>query len=354
MKKTISVTVSLCLAFNIVQLLLSQAEANEPTKLNINLDGVTNEIDLTLGGWARIDYGIGNDRYGREKGGDRLGVSQYALVTSVQFNEDISFVGVVGGTVFSEGSSESFEIRDAFMVWDYFLAVEGLTLNAGAQPILFGLKPNGYPNDHSLQPSVEYGAAGFAVSQQAGPSVYLTQKIYFMEDAGLMGKIKIGAFDHDEENTMGNDGSSLDKNYFVELKIDQLFLEGLYGVVGFEKRYTGADIDSSEPIFDVGLGFTNDLFDISFEYIDIDRDLINPALTDDEQYLVGELTIKPREDLSIYADWAKAEETDVETTRIGVSFDHESWLNYKLEVSRDDIRNGEDPESVDFRVTLSF
>ena len=208
-----------------------------PISLNVNLGESSKDIELTIGGWMQIDYGVGSDRYGDRKGDDVLGVSQYAAVTQVQFDENISFVGVVGGTVLSNGANEDFEIRDAFMVWDNFLDVEGLTIKAGAQPILFGLKPNGYPGDRSLQSSVEYGANGlFAVSQQAGPAIVVSKNIEII-DIDLAGTISVGTFDHDTENDTMTDGSSLTDNLFAQIKIDQLVLEGLYAVAGIESRY---------------------------------------------------------------------------------------------------------------------
>ena len=112
-------------------------------------------------------------------------------------------------------------------------------------------------------------------------------------------------------------------------------------------------MDSSETIVDAGIGFGNEFFDISAEYIKIDQDIIG-GIMDDESYLVAELTVTPVENVSLYADYGKADEADIETVRVGVSWDKESWLNFKLEVSQDDIPVGDDPESVDARATLSF
>ena len=336
-------------------LIIKGSDEKEPLRINVNLEDINADIDLSLGGWIRIDYGVGTDRFGARKGSDRLGVSQYAMVTNVQFSEDIALVGVVGGTVFSDGTSDDFDIRDAFMVWDNLFGFQNLTFKAGAQPILFGLKPNGYPGDHSLQPSVEYGAAGlFAVSQQAGPSVLLLQPFEIM-DSTLSGTVSVGAFDHDTENDTLDDGSSIADNYFAQVKFDRVLLEGLYAVLGIENRYVGGRIDSSEPIVDIGIGFGNELFDASFEYIHIDEDLLAPAiLTDNEAYYVAEFAVNPFENVSLYFDWARAQEANVETYRLGMSCDIESWLNFKLEVSQDNLKRGEDPESVDARITLTF
>lgn len=311
--------------------------------------------DLSFEGWIWAEYGRG-DRYPESQGEDRLGFSEAALRAKYR-NQNFEAVLLLGGVFFTgdDPGNIDFNVQDAFVVW-HEIGGGRFSLRAGAQPLLFGLKPEGFPGDRSLQPSLEYGGAGgFAVSQQAGPSIVLSY------DLGDIGEFTAGAFDTSASTADyfrrtglgGIEGSSLEKNYFGQLRIDRLGVDGLYGVVGWEQRYVGDSVNSSEPIFDVGLGYGNDFFDLSLELIDLDETITGTA--DSDTYTIAELTITPNEDLTLWADFGQSDESDLETIRVGVKVQILQPAAVHFEYSQDKLGAGsDDVHSFDVRLALNF
>lgn len=307
---------------------------------------------ISFGGFIRGDYGSG-DRYPEARGEDQLGVSKAAFSATAQY-EDIKGVFVVGTERLTDGGASNdgdVDIKDAFIVIGAD-KTQGFTFSIGAQALLFGLKPNGYPGDRSLQPSIEYGGGGgFAVSNQAGPS--LIANYQFNPNLSL----RFGAFDLDADNTTNvppSDGSKLTDNLFVQLRLNELFNSGLYATIGAESLYVGGATNDSKEIAAAGIGFKQGMFDVSVELTQLDETIVGTL--DEEQYVVAELTYEPNSQWIIYTDFAQAKELDADTLRIGTHHQYNRYLMFSAEYSNDsfDSSGASDVDSVDFRVTVSF
>lgn len=318
-------------------------------------DGLPGEY--SIGGWIRADYGSG-DRYPEEDGEDRLGVSQAALLGK-WMHKNVEGILLLGGTNLTADDTDGdgdIGIKDAFIIWKE-IGGSDFRLSAGVQPLFFGLKSNGFPGDRSLQPSLEFGGGGgFAVSQQAGPSVLLHY------DATESLTITGGVFDTSSStaeyfrNTgLGRiDGSSIDSNYILQVKLDPHRGDhGFYLFAGIAGRYIGDEIDSTKSILDFGFGYKHRRFDISIEAIQLDEAFLRTA--DDEIYAIAELTVFATERLRFYFDYAMADETEIETLRAGFKFDILPKLTFIGEFSDDDFGPGFDSvSSGDIRLEFSF
>jgi hypothetical protein len=304
--------------------------------------------DVDVGGFIRVDYGAG-DRYPESRGEDRLGVSKAALAISAQ-QDDIKGVFVIGTEALTDGNPNNdgnVDIKDAFIVLGAGKQT-GFWFSLGAQPLLFGLKPNGYPGDHSLQPSIEYGGAGgFAVSNQAGPSLIGTYGFTPSQS------VRFGAFDLDRGNGQAppTDGSNISDNLFIQWRGSQLGGTGLYATAGVEMLYVGGAVDDSAALFAAGLGYRQGPFDISLEATRLDSDIVGTA--DNELYLVAELAFKPNQDWTLYFDVANADELDANTYRLGADYRWRKHVTFSAEISEDDVA-GNDVGSVDLRLTFSY
>ncbi len=311
-----------------------------------------NDVPITLdwSGFVRADYGNG-DRYPVADGEDRLGTTKSFLVLSAN-TEDIQTILDFGGTALSQlQGGTDIGIKDAFIVIGAG-KITGFSFSAGAQPLFFGLKPNGYPGDSSLQPNIDYGQDGaFAVSQQAGPAVIGTYK--FTPDVS----IRFGAFDLAESNT-GNsttatNGSKIKDNLFILLRGNNLGGTGLYGTLGAERIYVGlpggplgtqgggpvggAMVDDSKNIYSAGVGFKQDIFDISVEYVHLDRAIVNTQ--DNERYIRAHASVQPVTDWTVYADYSNGHEIGVSDYRIGAIWQFRRHLAFTAEYSRDNYKS---------------
>ena len=309
--------------------------------------------ELNFSGWVRADYGTG-DRYSEASGEDQLGVSQAALVANWKY-DNVEAVVVLGATNLTEGGSDGdVGIKDAFVVWHDIFG-NNVDLSVGVQPLLFGLKSNGFPNDRSLQGSIEFGGAGgFAVSQQAGPSIIFTAPM------GENFNLRAGLFDTSSstaeyfENTgLGNiDGSSLTDNYFLQFTLGNKTEKGFYGVLGFEGRYVGGATNDTQDILDIGFGYNFGQFDISLEHIQLDNQITNTI--GDESYTVLETTYTHGNNW-YYIDYSEADEIDVSTLRAGFGHNINKHFSFRVEYSKDDHNlNNNDVDSIDFRLTFSM
>ncbi len=342
-----------------------------------------NDYPVTLGwsGFVRADYGNG-DRYSKADGEDRLGFTKSLLLLSAT-TEDIQAVLDFGGTGLSQSQGGSdIGIKDAFIVIGRDKTA-GFSFSAGAQPLLFGLKPNGYPSDSSLQANVDYGNSGaFAVSQQAGPSVIGTYR--FNPDLSL----RFGAFDLAESNTgnatRASNGSKIVNNQFILLRGNNLGGTGAYGTVGLERIYVGlpggplgtqgagpvagTPVDKSKAIYSAGIGFKQDIFDVSIEYIGLNSAIVNTR--DNERYIRAHGSFIPMADWQLYADVSNGHEIGVTDYRIGATWQFRHHLALTGEYSRDEFRSSNEvytgsgtlygttpppnAQSIDVRLTFTF
>ncbi len=309
-------------------------------------NSVSAETDVTLSGWARLDYGIGEDRYGADQGDDHFGVSKAALVTQASHG-NTELTAVLGTTILSDeadGGSDDLAFKELFVTFSE-VAGSQLTLVGGLQPILFGLKPEGYERERTIVPSLNHGGAGgFAVSTQDALAVRAIHPITEGVD------IELAAFDTSETSGVSVDGSTIWSNGLAQVRVD---LEGFYGAAGIEGVYVGAT-DDTEAIYSAGLGFGNDVFDISGEWISLAKEITGTV--DDETYVVVEATVTPMEDLALILDWATADEADVDTIRAGVRYDINSNLEARVEYAGDliDTPGAKDIDSVDARLTFTY
>jgi len=310
-------------------------------------------VNLAFSGFVRADYGNGN-RYSAADGEDRLGVTKSLLLLSAT-TEDIQAILDFGGTVLTDSNvnpgngGNNVGIKDAFIVIGAGKTT-GFTVSVGAQPLLFGLKPNGYPSDSSLQTNIDYGADGaFAVSQQAGPS--LIGSYHFTPDLS----VRFGTFDLAESNavnttTPATNGSKLKDNLFLLLRGNNLGGTGLYGTVGAERIYVGASgalvgltsgfgpaVDDGRGIYSAGVGFKQSLFDVSVEYIHLDKAIEDTR--SDERYIRAHAEVHPAADWTAYADYSNGHQLGASTYRIGGNWQFRRHLGLTVEYSRDEFKS---------------
>jgi hypothetical protein len=298
-------------------------------------------VDLAFSGFVRADFGTG-DRYPTEYGEERFGSSKDLLLLSVT-TEDIQAILDFGGTIFNDGvNNGSAGIKDAFIIIGANNKT-GFSWSVGAQPLLFGLHPNGYPGDSSLQANVDYGANGaFAVSQQAGPAIIFNYK--FTPDLS----VRFGAFDLAESNAANNtegatNGSKIKDNLFILFRGDNLGDTGVYATVGAERIYVGATggplgeegflVDGSKTIYSAGAGWKNDFLDASVEYIHLDAAIVNTE--NDERYIRAHVAVTPAPQWTIYADYSNGHEIGVNDYRIGAFWQFRKHLRFTAEYSKD-------------------
>lgn len=297
-------------------------------------------------GWANIEYGTSSDRYGDGAGNDRISVQQLAF-GSRAVDGNFTAIGVIGATMNShDGVEPTIGIKDAFIVWDQ-IGGSQISVSVGMQALLFGLKPNGYPGDHSLNGSLEYGAMGaVAVSNQTGASIIAKMPV------NNVGSLRIGAFDTAAVNDIADNGSAVSDNLFVQLDGNNLNLGGLYFSAGFERAYVGGAVDETANIVGAGVGVTRGRIDVSVEFFQLGSEFTGTV--DDEQYIVVESTLSLNQGVSIYADWSNASELDVSTTRAGITKQLNSSASAAVEYALDQVSVGDDVGSVEARLALAF
>jgi hypothetical protein len=298
-------------------------------------------VNLAFSGFVRADFGTG-DRYPTAEGEERFGSSKNLLLLSAT-TEDIQAILDFGGTIFNDGvNNGSVGIKDAFIVIGANNKT-GFFWSVGAQPLLFGLRPNGYPGDSSLQANIDYGAdGGFAVSQQAGPSIIGNYK--FTPDESL----RFGAFDLAESNAGnvtdgGTNGSKIKDNLFLLWRGENIAGTGVYATAGAERIYVGLAggplgasgpvVDGSKTIYSAGVGWKNDLVNASVEYIHLDANIVDTA--DDERYIRAHVDVTPIPLWTAYADYSNGHELGASTYRIGGFWQFRKHLKFTAEYSKD-------------------
>jgi hypothetical protein len=308
-------------------------------------------VDLGFTGFVRADYGNG-DRYSTADGEQRFGTTKSFLLLNMN-TEDIHAVLDFGATILTDTNSGG-DASGTVGFKDAFIAVgdnkpTGFSFSVGAQPLLFGLRPNGYPGDSSLQPNIDYGAVpgAFNVSQQAGPSIIGTYK--FTPDMSLRFGAAGGDFTGTPYATNLNltNGSKVQHNLFVLWRGNNIAGLGLYATAGYESIFVGGPYDGEKPIYSAGVGYKQDLFDVSVEYIHLNQDIIDatlaltttgtpvPLVDGDERYIRAHASVTPIDEFTVYADYSNAHELGASTYRIGGKWQFRKHLNLMLEYSRD-------------------
>ena len=310
-------------------------------------------LEWTLGGFMRAETGFG-DRYGNATDEDTTGISRAALAISSKYENITGFFAIGGELMSSTDANENgnIDIKDAFVTINEL--GNGFSVTLGAQPLLFGLKPNGYPADRSLIGSLEYGAGGaFAVSNQAGPAIVGAWQ------ANDGNRIRFGIFDQRDYQNSGtlppaaaSSGSGMSGNYFLQWNSRDLFDSGIYFAAGVESRYVGGTVDDDQSIWFVGAGWANEMFDVSLEHTSLDAAFNGTA--DDEAYLVTELTWHvPDSPWSVYLDYADADELDLQTLRLGSMRRLNDHFDFAAEYAQDDI-GASDVDSIVLRLQLTY
>ena len=145
----------------------------------------------------------------------------------------------------------------------------------------------------------------------------------------------------------------LSKNQFIQYKYEH---DGLYGVVGFERRYVGGNVDKSKPIYDIGLGYKQEKYDFSLEWIHLDKAFVDTL--NDEQYLIAEIAYHSSPSSSLMLGWSSATELDVSTIRLSYTYQIEDDLEFHIAYAVDDGVENDDGDdkvnSLDLRLTYSF
>lgn len=338
-------------------------------------------VDLGFTGFVRADYGSG-DRYSSADGEQRFGTTKSLFLINMN-TEDIHAVLDFGATILTDthsggDASGTVGFKDAFIVIGDAKPT-GFSFSVGAQPLLFGLHPNGYPGDSSLQANIDYGGVpgAFNVSQQAGPSIIGNYK--FTPELS----VRFGAAGGDftgtpySANLNFTNGSKVQHNVFVLLRDNNIAGLGLYATAGYESIFVGGPYNGEKPIYSVGAGYKQQLFDVSVEYIHLNQDIIDATLAlttavsavvvRDERYVRVHASVSPVEPFTVYADYSNAHELGASTYRIGGIWQFRKHLNLMLEYSRDNYSSSNglfspvsaviampNVQSVDARLTFNF
>lgn len=319
------------------------------------------DFNLEFGGFVRGKIGSG-DRYGNAQGEDTLGISK-AAITAKSSYENVDFNLLVGGRKMSHSEfdqsqlpartadTNSIDLSEAYVTVNN-VRETAFSFSIGMQPLNLGLKPSGFAGDRSITGGVEYGAPANGSPRVFAYSNQVEASLIGVFDFSEYTNISFGLFDIENTATTATDGPSIFDNYFLQLRADELLMEKLYFVLGMESRYSAFSA-SSETGFDIGIGFNSDLFDISLEYISLNKGYF--GTTGDEAITVVELTLFLFENASIYLDYSSASELDVDTIRFGTQVNMSDAFSLQLEYATDDAAvSTADADSIDLRVEYSF
>lgn len=341
-----------------------------PALAAVTLTDEESDFTVTLGGWARLDYQYG-DRSGKDAGYDTLGISRASAQTTVSYDNWDLFMNI-GATAVSSGGgfdSNGVVVADLFMNWNN-VGGSNVLLRGGAQPMLFGLKPNGYDADRTVVGSIEYGAAGaFAVSNQANAALRFVAP--FLDE---MVQLEGGLFDSSINTSPVTGkvrGSTIWQNAWGQIRVNKLGIDGLYAVAGVQGVYVGTTgpaaapvrINKVRPIYDAGLGFDNGMFNVSVEYIHLHEDIVGSDQlvggtagvqeSGHESYLIAEAGAHFG-DFELQADYSRGHRLKAHTGRFGLLYQLNPFVNMRVEYAHDFLANRNDVESINARLTLSF
>lgn len=307
------------------------------------------DYNINYFGWINADYSYSADQDRIPAGGghDQLGVGQTAF--GLRGNQGkIHGVLVIGGSAMSldNAGADNFAVRDAFFIYED-RKDNNFKLSVGAQPLLFGLKPNGYPGDRSLRASLEYGAmSSYNVAQQGEKAVRLDYVTSY-------GDIELSVFDTAEgKSDATKKGSSIKDNYSLQFRPKNLYVKGLFGNIGVQNRYL-ASKDTGRQITSVGLGYEAKHFTLTAENLLIQSGYIT-GLDKQETVSVVELDIRNWNEVFWgYIDWSHAKEQDKTTQRVGLVYEFARNATFQTEYSKDEGGN-KDSEGFDMRVQFRF
>lgn len=325
------------------------------------------ELEAQVNGFIWFEYGKGSSRYLEGNGSDRATISHAALaVNGMQDNMKFHLLAGAEGlasTVAKQAPATAdvgdLDLIEAYMTFNDIFGVENLSFSAGLMPLGFGLKPSSWGGRRNIHnPINEGGANGFDVHSR------IEKGVAFGYNLMDMATITLNFYDSPLRRlnvpTGGSaiiqpssDGSTLTKNYALGIRSNNLGVDGLYAYIGYESQYFSTD-DASIPIYDIGLGFNHEMFDISYEYVKIHRNIAanhkagrsgaghSQALVDFgtntnsfEFYHILDITYKLMEGTEIYIDQAKADKTKTSSFRLGVNHVLNETFSVKVEYSMD-------------------
>jgi len=315
------------------------------------------DVKLNVGGFIWADAGFG-DRY-ESSDDDRLGVFKTAVTISPEYKNTRGVLVLGADDIFGEdagsngSNSGDFKAQEAFVgiKWD---ALGGsLDVTAGKQPILFGLKPNGWVGDRSITFGPEFGGAnGTNVSGQVQTAIIADWSFGADSGGSMVSSVgpegvwvfRFGAFDTDGD-------TSITDNWFGQVRAENLLGTGIYGSVGYEQVDVAG---SSESIISVGAGWRWDKLDLSLEYQGIDQNIVS-GLADDETQFIAEATYNINQDWSVYVDYAVQDEAETDSIRVGGTWMYNQHVDFTMEYSDDSYDIGAfDGSSIDLRMAFSF
>jgi hypothetical protein len=322
------------------------------------------DLELNIGGfiWGNLGFG---DRY-EDSDDDAVGVQKAAVTVSPEYKNTrgVLVLGVddlFNENQFSDGSDDdsNIEAKEAFVGIKFDLLGGSLDTTIGKQPLLFGLKPNGWVGDRSIQFGLEFGGAdGVNVSGQVQSAFILDWSwggdsgSSFGSSVGGDGSVSIrfGLFDTDDGDALA--GTAITDNWFLQVRADDLFGTGLYGNAGYEQVDVAG---SSEGIISVGAGWMIAMFDLSLEYQGLDQNAV-AGVADDETQIIAEVTANISDSWNVYLDYATADEKDVDTTRFGTTWSYNDHTDFTAEYSKDkySATGMDDDDSIDLRVAFNF
>ena len=327
------------------------------------------DLELNIGGFVWGDVGFG-DRYDGSDD-DQAGVSKAAITVSPEYGNTRAVVVLGADNIFNDdhfndgsGSGDT-EFKEVFVGIKFDLAGGTFDTTLGKQPLLFGLKPNGWVGDRSIQSGLEFGG-GTTTWDGMNTSGQVVTGLLFDWSWGGGGSgsaassvgsdgtvsVRFGFFDTSEDGP-GDDASTLGENYILQIRADDLFGTGVYGVAGYEGVYQGAT-DDTETLYTLGLGWEFNMFDLSLEYQSIAEEIMGTA--DDETLIIAEATFNLNEQWAFYVDYATADESEVDTLRVGAIYSYNDHLDFVIEYSddTDDIDPNAEVDSIDLRAAFSF
>lgn len=311
-------------------------------------------LKTDIGGFIRFDVGAG-DRYGDTNANDGLGISKAAVAIKPSY-KNVQGIFVLGTEVmtYNNETTGNIDIKDAFLV----TTIGSIDITTGAAPLFFGLKPEGYPGDRSIQGSVEYGARGaFKSSNQAGPNAALQWNATATES------IRLGVFDQPAPVVVpptvpATTGSGLIDNALIQVRSTNIASTGLYANLGFERLYI-AGLDESKNIIAAGAGWKNNMIDVSAEFVSLAKEVVKT--TDNESYLIAEATFMPSARSKVYLDYSMASKMKIMTIRAGANYNYDEHTMFTLEYAYDDVKTDTQAaiatgslNSVDARITFSY
>ena len=99
----------------------------------------------------------------------------------------------------------------------------------------------------------------------------------------------------------------------------------------------GAVVDGSKNIYSGGVGFKQDIFDVSIEYIHLDGAIVNTASA--ERYLRFHGSVQPAPQWTVYADYSNGHELGASTYRIGGAWQFRRHLALTVEYAKDTFKS---------------